>query len=81
MKTLDLHGVRHENVETQVIAFAHRTEVPFKIITGNSQRMKDLVKQVLSRFELDAYEESDHNRGALIVVDPPKKFTHIRDLF
>ena len=81
MKTLDLHGVKHENVEAQVIDFAHRTEAPFKIITGNSQRMKDLVKQILSRFELDAYEESEYNLGALIVVDPPKKFSHIRKVF
>lgn len=74
MRTLDLHGVRHEDVESQVVDFAHKNDVPFKIITGNSTRMKDLVRQVLTRFELDAYEESDYNLGALIVVDPPKKF-------
>ena len=81
METLDLHGVRHEEVERLVGNFAYKTEVPFKIITGNSARMKDLVRQVLARLELDAYEESDQNRGALVVTDEPKKFTHIREVF
>lgn len=69
MKTLDLHGIQHAEVESQVIDFAYKTEAPFKIVTGNSRRMKDLVIQVLTRFELHAYEESDHNLGALIVVE------------
>jgi hypothetical protein len=82
MKTLDLHGVKHLDVETQVIDFTHKNEAPFRIITGNSQRMKDLVTQVLTRFKLETYEESDYNRGALIVVDGlPNGFTHIRKVF
>jgi hypothetical protein len=80
MKTLDLHGVHHTEVESQVLDFAYKNEAPFKIITGNSRRMKDLVVQVLSRFELHAYEESDYNLGALIVVEPrgalPKTTIH-----
>tara|TARA_B100000676_G_scaffold212890_1_gene209316 strand:- start:602 stop:835 length:234 start_codon:yes stop_codon:yes gene_type:complete len=74
MQTLDLHGVKHEDVESQVLDFAWKNETPFKIITGNSRRMKDLVRQVLTRYELAAYEESDYNLGALIVVEPPKKY-------
>jgi hypothetical protein len=81
VKTLDLHGVRHEAVERLVANFAYKNEAPFKIITGNSVRMKDLVRQVLTRFELDAYEESEQNVGALIVTDEPKKFSHIREVF
>ena len=74
IKTLDLHGVRHEDVETQVVDFASKNDTPFKIITGNSARMKDLVTQVLTRFELEAHEESYHNLGSLIVIEPFKKF-------
>jgi hypothetical protein len=80
VKTLDLHGVHHTEVESQVVDFAYKNETPFKIITGNSRRMKDLVTQVLSRFELIAHEESDYNLGALIVVEPrgvmPKATIH-----
>ncbi len=74
METLDLHGTRHEDVESQVVDFAYKTRTPFKIITGNSRRMKDLVRQVLSRFELHSYDESDYNLGALIVIDNCLKF-------
>mgnify|MGYP001157375771 FL=1 len=74
MKTLDLHGVKHEDVEGQVSNFASRTETPFKIITGNSTTMKDLVTQALTEFNLEAYEESHYNLGSLIVVEPYKKF-------
>jgi hypothetical protein len=82
MKTLDLHGVKHEDVETQVVDFASKNEAPYRIITGNSNRMKGLVRQVLTRFELETYEESDYNQGALIVVDGlPNGFTHIRKVF
>lgn len=82
METLDLHGVKHEDVETQVVDFAYKNEAPFRIITGNSSRMKVLVRQVLTRFKLETYEESDYNQGALIVVDGlPNGFTHIRKVF
>jgi hypothetical protein len=82
VKTLDLHGVKHEDVEAQVVDFTHKNEAPFRIITGNSQRMKTLVTQVLTRFKLDTYVESDYNLGALIVVDGlPDGFTHIRKVF
>lgn len=74
MKTLDLHGVKHEDVETQVVDFATKNSVPFKIITGNSNRMKQLVTQVLTRFKLEAHEESYYNLGSLIVIEPYKKF-------
>ena len=73
MKTLDLHGVKHEDVESQVLDFAWKNDAPFKIITGNSTRMKDLVSQVLMRYELHSYEESDYNLGALIVVETKGK--------
>jgi len=74
VKTLDLHGVKHEDVETQVVDFATKNSVPFKIITGNSNRMKQLVTQVLTRFKLEAHEESYYNLGSLIVIEPYKKF-------
>ena len=74
MVTLDLHGVKHEDVEAQVVNFATKNRTPFKIITGNSNRMKQLVTQVLTRFELEAHEESYHNLGSLIVIEPYKKF-------
>ena len=69
MKQLDLHGTLHRDVEKAVIDFVHRNDTPLKIITGNSQTMKDIVLSTLYHFSLDAYEESSYNHGALIVFE------------
>jgi hypothetical protein len=46
---LDLHGIRHEDVDRLVENFVLLNETPMRIITGNSDRMRDLVIKVLSR--------------------------------
>ena len=42
-KTLDLHGVKHVDVERLVENFVLLNEPPITIITGNSQRMQEIV--------------------------------------
>lgn len=69
MKELDLHGVRHADVERLVEDFVVVHEPPFRIITGNSAPMKKLVKSVLDRYGLDSFHESDWNLGALIITE------------
>ena len=48
-KQLDLHGVRHQDVERLVENFVLLNELPLKIITGNSDEMRRLVVNVLER--------------------------------
>ena len=40
MKVLDLHGVRHEEVERLLENFILLNEPPLKVITGNSTYMR-----------------------------------------
>ena len=40
MKTLDLHGVRHDDVERLLENFILLNEPPLKVITGNSDHMR-----------------------------------------
>ena len=40
MKTLDLHGVRHEAVERLLENFILLNELPLQVITGNSTYMQ-----------------------------------------
>jgi len=42
-KTLDLHGVKHADVDRLVENFVLLNEPPLTIITGNSQRMQEIV--------------------------------------
>ena len=44
MKVLDLHGVRHEEVERLLENFILLNEPPLKVVTGNSTYMQDKVE-------------------------------------
>ena len=49
MKTLDLHGIRHSEVDRLVENFVLLNEPPLTIITGNSDKMGELVRDTLDR--------------------------------
>ena len=46
-KILDLHGTRHAEVDRLVENFVLLNEPPLTIITGNSQRMMEIVVNCL----------------------------------
>ena len=52
-KTLDLHGVKHEEVDRLVENFVLLNEVPMKIITGNSEKMMLITLDVLNRNDFE----------------------------
>ena len=56
IKQLDLHGIRHEEVDRLVENFVLLNEPPIRIITGNSHKMKDIVTEVLDRHDME-YEQ------------------------
>jgi len=53
MNKLDLHGIRHHEVDSLVENFIlmNQEDVPLTIICGNSERMMDLVNAVINRIE------------------------------
>ena len=53
---LDLHGIRHEEVDRLVENFVLLNDTPMRIITGNSNIMRDLVIKVLDRHNIE-YEQ------------------------
>ena len=50
---LDLHGIRHHEVDLKVENFIlmNQDQIPLTIICGNSQKMIDLVKDVINRID------------------------------
>ncbi len=52
-KELDLHGVKHYDVDRLVENFVLLNEPPLTIITGNSQQMKQIVINTLMILEID----------------------------
>ena len=53
IKELDLHGVRHSEVDWKVENFVLLEEKPIRIITGNSDEMRRLVINVLERHRMN----------------------------
>ena len=49
-KTLDLHGIRHEEVDRLIENFILLNEPPLTIITGNSDFMKARVRNKCREF-------------------------------
>ena len=52
IKTLDLHGINHEEVDRLVENFVLLNSLPLRIITGNSDKMKELVTNVLNKHDI-----------------------------
>jgi len=65
--TLDLHGIKHEDVESIVEEFICKNEGTVKIITGYSHQMKMHVNNVLKKYDMKSRPERLVNEGALIV--------------
>lgn len=65
--TLDLHGIQHKDVSLLVENFILTNEMPVKIITGNSNTMKQLVLDILRQHGFTHRQLSDYNLGEYIV--------------
>ena len=59
IKELDLHRIKHEDVDRLVETFVLLNIPPLTIITGKSQIMRELVKDVLERHNIH-YEQWDN---------------------
>jgi len=68
MKTLDLHGLRHWEVEEALHIFINEHwGLEMRIITGNSAYMKSIVCEVLIFYKLDFTLDNLYNMGYIIV--------------
>lgn len=62
---LDLHGVRHADVEQTVEDFILLKTPPVRIITGNSKTMQELVIKALDKH---GYKHNDMVPACIIVT-------------
>lgn len=68
MKELDLHGLYRHEVRDKVENFIllHSNELPIRIITGNSNNMRNLSINILNKHNFE-FEIPAHNPGEIIV--------------
>ena len=69
METLDLHGVRHHQVDEVVRSFLNFIDLPCQVVTGNSYQMKQIVKNIVKEYEWFCYERDSYNYGTLVIVE------------
>jgi len=71
MRKLDLHGVRHGEVQILVEDFIleNQNYLPIKIITGNSEKMKRIVTNVLNDHGFQYSDGDFYNRGYIDVLN------------
>ncbi len=70
MEKLDLHGVRHHEVDLMVenFIFLNQKEIPLTIICGGSSKMVELVKTVLDRTGSEYLEGKGLDFGRITVL-------------
>ena len=64
---LDLHGVKHYQVQELVLNHVGRHKPPYKIITGNSTKMREIVSSILHEYKIDYILWKD-NLGSISVL-------------
>ena len=69
VKPLDLHGIKHQEVIRIVESYTirNRNKLPLQIITGNSDRMKELVIKSLKSNNFSYHIGNKFNKGFIIV--------------
>jgi hypothetical protein len=70
VEKLDLHGVRHHEVDLMVenFIFLNQEEIPLTIICGGSSKMTELVKTVLDRTGSKYLEGKGLDFGRITVI-------------
>ena len=71
MKSLDLHGIKHRDVEDLVNAFIgrHFNMLPIEIITGNSVDMQNIVRNIVQSYKLKMESSNYFNLGSYVISD------------
>ena len=67
LKKLDLHGFKHDEVPIKVENFVllNQDSLPIEIVCGKSQKMIDIVTNVLNQIECEEYAIKDF--GSVVV--------------
>ena len=71
-KSLDLHGSSHDDAEVFIDEFIIRNieKLPLEIITGNSVRMLEVLRNVVLKHKLKLIPSHASNMGSYLVTMP-----------
>ena len=69
LPTLDLHGIKHENVEMAIEEFILSHILPCEIIVGNSSFIKNALKKIIEKHNLFSFYRNQQNLGAITITE------------
>jgi DNA-nicking Smr family endonuclease len=69
MKTLDLHGLQHDQAESAIINFIALNEMPVQIVTGKSERMRRMVMNAAQKTGHEWHYQNWTNAGCLVITE------------
>ena len=71
MTEIDLHGFKHEEVEDKLanllILHYNMGNFPIKLITGKSDKMKQIVRRIVKEHGFTEYDFWNDNPGTIIL--------------
>lgn len=67
-RILDLHGTRHSDADEKIRQFLNWVELPTRIITGDSQKMKTAVESVTKEYGWHVMQDPS-NFGEVVVLE------------
>ena len=67
---LDLHGLTYYEAELEVENYLLLCHLPTRIITGNSSKMRQIVKKCVIKLKLGHYVDPS-NMGQVIILSKP----------
>jgi len=65
---LDLHGLTYDEIDRKLEEFCFINTPPFKIVTGNSDKMKKIVFNFLNNNDFKYMEGNVYNQGFIQVL-------------
>tara|TARA_Y100001937_G_scaffold67254_1_gene91977 strand:+ start:2685 stop:3110 length:426 start_codon:yes stop_codon:yes gene_type:complete len=67
-RMLDLHGTQHDKVDEKVREFLNFVELPCKIVTGKSDKMRKIVEKIVEEYGW-RLTDTANNFGALEISE------------
>jgi len=67
--TLDLHHLSHKQVKDIVVNFINFLDPPFQIITGKSEKMRQIVIDIIEDYGWTYHQQYFDNYGCLVIME------------
>jgi len=69
LPTLDLHHLPHKQVIDVVTEYINFLDPPFQIVTGKSEKMRNIVIEIIKDYGWTYHEQHFDNYGCLVIME------------